>query len=60
MSAEAAVIYNPYKELKVDAGVRIEIFKGQTSRLFQVHGVGQRRSAFICVRGYVVTLWCPG
>lgn len=49
MSAETAVIYNPYKELKVDAGVRIEIFKGQTSRLFQVHGVGQRRSAFICV-----------
>lgn len=51
---------NTYKELKINAAVRVEIFKGHSSRFLQAHSVGQRCSALICVWGYIIALWSPG
>lgn len=54
------VIQNTYKELKVDAGVGVEILKEHGSRFLQGHSVGQRCRALVCVWGYVFTFRCPG
>lgn len=49
-----------HEELKVNAVVGVEILKGHSSRFLQAHSVGQRCSALVCVRGYVVTFRSPG
>lgn len=49
-----------HKELKVNTVVGVEILKDHSSGFLQAHGIGQRCSALVCVRGDVVTFRSPG